>query len=368
LNPGRHADLGDWGEYNIMHRVTKLAYRVVRSNLAELSYPYRLTFAVTSRCQAQCTMCNIWQKPVENELSLDEVARIFSLYRRFSWVNLTGGELFMRKDFAEIVHIIERYSPELYLLNFSTNGYLTETIVTTVREILKQTSIPRLMVSVSLDGPPELHDRIRGLPGSWKRAIATFRELRELSSGKFLVFLGYTLQQANLDSFDATVTAARHELGRLSADEIHVNMAHISGHYYDNSSFTGLPEPAAAGILLGRISESRKRKIFDPVSLLEHRYQKLARSYQQTGAVPLTCQAAAASCFIDPEGNVYPCSTFAAPIGSLRTSGYDLGAIWRSAGRAAIRQSVRDGSCPGCWTPCEAYQTILANLLTKGDS
>jgi MoaA/NifB/PqqE/SkfB family radical SAM enzyme len=360
------ADLSDRVEYNVMRRIAKLAYLVARSNLTELDYPYRLTFAITSRCQAQCGMCNIWQKkPVENELSLEEIEQVFSRYSRFSWVNLTGGEPFMRSDFTEIVHIVDRNSPHLYLLNFSTNGYLTDTIVTAVREILEHTSVPRLLVSVSLDGPRELHDRIRGLPGSWERAIATFRQLRELRSRRFSVYLGFTLQEANLDAFDATMAAARQELGSLSTNEVHVNIAHVSGHYYANNAFNGIPEPDAAGRVLGRISRARKRRLFDPVSILEHRYQKLARIYQQTGTTPLTCQAAAVSCFVDPGGNVYPCSTFAAPIGSLRESGYDLGTIWRSADRGSIRQSVLDGSCPGCWTPCEAYQTILANLLPK---
>jgi MoaA/NifB/PqqE/SkfB family radical SAM enzyme len=349
-----------------MRRVAKLAYHVARSNFGELPYPYRLTLAVTSRCMAQCIMCNIWQKPVENELSIAEIEQLFSRYRRFSWINLTGGELFMRSDLADIIRVIDSSSPSLYLLNFSTNGYLTDIIVATVKLILEQMSVPRLMVSVSLDGPPELHDRIRGLPGSWDRAIDTFRQLRKLRSRRFSVYLGYTLQQANIDAFDATLAAAGQELGQLLPNEVHVNIAHISGHYYGNDAFGGVPEAQASGMVLRRISAMRKTSLLDPVSILEQRYQKLAHSYQKTGKMPLTCQAAAVSCFIDPEGKVYPCSTFAASIGSLRESGYDLAEIWRSADRKSIRQSIRVGSCPGCWTPCEAYQTILANLLPKG--
>jgi MoaA/NifB/PqqE/SkfB family radical SAM enzyme len=346
-----------------MRRIATFAYKVAHSNVAELPYPYRLTFAVTSRCQARCNMCNIWQKPVENELSLEEIDQIFSNYRRFSWVNLTGGEPFMRDGFTELVRIIAMRSPYLYLLNFPTNGYLTGTIVTAVREILECTSIPRLMVTVSLDGPQELHDRIRGLPGSWSRALDTFRQLRELRSRRFSVYFGYTLQEANVDAFDDAMAEASRELGHLSADDFHVNIAHISGHYYANSAFKGVPAADKAEKILDRISSSRIRRFFDPVAVLESRYQQLARTYKQTGAVPLTCQAAAASCFLDPEGNVYPCSTFAAPIGSLRDHDYNLETVWRSANKRSIRQLIREGSCPGCWTPCEAYQTILANMF-----
>lgn len=349
-----------------MRRIAKLAYQVARSNLTELPYPYRLSYSVTSRCQSQCIMCSIWQKPVENELSLEEIEQVFSRYQHFSWVHLTGGELFLRDDFTEIVRIIDKNSPDLYLLNFPTNGYLTDTIVATVRNILENMSIPRLMVSVSLDGPRELHDRIRCLPGSWDRALDTYRQLRALSSRKFSVYLGYTLQDANLDAFDTTIAAARQELGTLSANELHVNLAHISGHYYANDSFRGIPEPDAAGKVLERIRQGRSHKMTDPVAFLERRYQQLAHTYQQTGTVPLTCQAAAVSCFIDPCGVVYPCSTFDSPIGSLRDHDYDLGAIWRSPSKGSIRALIRAGSCPGCWTPCEAYQTILANLIPKG--
>lgn len=348
-----------------MRRIAKLAYNIIHSNLAELPRPYRLTFAITSRCQARCIMCNIWQKPVENELSLEEIDQIFTKYNRFSWINLTGGEPFMRDDFTEIVRVIAKRSPNLFLLNFPTNGYLTDSVVATVREILDHMSIPRLMVTVSVDGPPELHDTIRNLPGSWERAIATFRQLRAIRSRKFSVYLGYTLQKANLDAFDDTIAAAGRELGCLSADEIHVNIAHISGHYYNNNSFKGVPAADKAERVLDRISRSRNRRLFDPVAVLERRYQQLARTYKQTGAVPLTCQAAAASCFMDPEGNIYPCSTYAAPIGSLREHGYDLGAVWDESGRHAIRELICNSSCPGCWTPCEAYQTILANLIAS---
>jgi MoaA/NifB/PqqE/SkfB family radical SAM enzyme len=310
-------------------------------------------------------MCNIWKKPVEDELSLYEIEQIFSRYRRFSWVNLTGGEPFMRADFPDIVRIIDRNSPDLFLLNFSTNGYLTDTVVRGVQDILLHTSISRLMVSVSLDGPRDLHDRIRGLPGSWDKAIDTFRQLRTLRSRRFKVYLGYTLQKDNLDSFDETLAAVGQELGNLEGSEIHVNIAHVSGHYYGNDLFNGVPDANHVQRVFDRIGGAPSSRILDPVSFLEYRYRKLSQSYQKTGIVPLPCQAAAVSCFIDPYGDVYPCSIFAAPFGSLRANGYDLGALWRSVERLTVRRLVRDGSCPGCWTPCEAYQNILAGLLPK---
>jgi MoaA/NifB/PqqE/SkfB family radical SAM enzyme len=347
-----------------MRRISRFAYQVARSNFIDLPLPYRLTFSVTNRCQARCIMCNIWQKPVEHELSLDEIHAIFRRADKFSWINLTGGELFLREDHLELILGIAKQCRNLYLLNFPTNGFLTETIVGSVRAILARTSIPRLMVSVSLDGPPELHDRIRNLPGSWQRAMATFQQLRELRSRRFSVFLGFTIQSATLHAFDDMMSAAQSCIGELSVDDVHLNVAHVSGHYYANSGFSGIPDPEETGRLLDRIHAGQSSRLLDPVAFLERRYRRIARAYRRTGFAPLTCQAAAASCFIDPEGNVAPCSGYAAPIGSLRENDYDLYRLWRSSVRRAVRATILDGSCPGCWTPCEAYQTILANLTS----
>ncbi len=348
-----------------VRRLAKLAYQVVLSNLAELHVPYRLTYAVTNRCQAHCSMCNIWQKTTDDELSLAEIDNFFARSNHFSWINLTGGEIFQRDDLVEIIRAIDRNCRNLYLLNFPTNGYQTDRIVAAVSEILERTSIPRLMVSVSLDGPREVHDGIRGLPGSWERALATFRQLRAMCSRRFSVYLGYTLQEANRLKFLDTVDTARRELGELLVDEVHVNLAHISGHYYANSTFSGIPDPDATETALKQIDGLRKLRHFDPVSLLERRYQMLARTYRQTGIVPLTCQAGAASCFIDPAGVVYPCTAFDAPLGTIREYDYNLYRLWHSPGRHIIRKNICGGACPHCWTPCEAYQTMLANLLPR---
>ena len=85
--------------------LSRLACRIAASNLTDLTLPYRLTFAVTNRCQARCAMCNIWQKPSGNELSLAEIDALFSKAGRFSWVNLTGGELFQRPVISVLGHL-----------------------------------------------------------------------------------------------------------------------------------------------------------------------------------------------------------------------------------------------------------------------
>lgn len=345
--------------------LVKLSSHIIRSNLHELRLPYRLTYAVTNRCQARCAMCNIWQKPVHDELSITEIDSLFSKANRFSWINLTGGELFQRPEISDILLTIIKHSRDLYLLNFPTNGFQTQEIVTAVKTILRLTSLPRLIVSVSLDGPPQLHDDIRGVAGCWDHAIDTFRQLRELHSRRFSVYFGHTVQAANQGKFDATLNACRASLSDINADNFHINLAHSSGHYYDNADTDALPDLENAVHEIERISTLRKQKLFDPVAFIERRYHQLVRHYVKNGRVPFTCQAAAASCFINPQGTVFPCSVFDAPLGSLREYDMDFYRLWRGRARHCTRESIRKNTCPGCWTPCEAYQTILATMLKR---
>jgi radical SAM protein with 4Fe4S-binding SPASM domain len=69
------------------------------------------------------------------------------------------------------------------------------------------------------------------------------------------------------------------------------------------------------------------------------------------------------SCFVDSWGNVFPCTIYDKKIGSLREVDYDLGRLWQSAEADALQQEIWDYDCPQCWTPCEAYQSIMGNFL-----
>ena len=70
-----------------------------------------------------------------------------------------------------------------------------------------------------------------------------------------------------------------------------------------------------------------------------------------------------ASCFVDSWGNVFPCTIYDRKVGSLRDVDYDLGRIWRAPETVGLQQEIWDYHCPQCWTPCEAYQSILGNVL-----
>ncbi|MFH1678356.1 MAG: radical SAM protein [Candidatus Omnitrophota bacterium] len=348
-----------------MSKLLQLAKQVIISNYSELKFPYRFTYILTNKCQFKCAMCNIWQKSAENELSLGEIKKFFGQSNSFSWINLSGGEIFLRTDLPEIIKIIFDNCKQLYLLDFPTNGFQTDIIVDIVKDILTIYKPPKLLVTISLDGPPELHDKIRNMAGSWIKAVETFKQLRKLRSSRFDVYFGMTLQPLNVNKIYQTVQSVNNHIGKIGYDDFHINLIQYSPHYYANIDAVKFRDKQELRAGLIGISRLRKVFLFSPVGFLERRYQRLAGVYIDRNKTPIPCQALSVSFFMDPAGNVYPCSIYDRMIGNIKDFDYDIFKLWNTASRRNLRKEICNGNCPHCWTPCEAYQSILANILPK---
>ena len=342
-----------------LRRLLGLGGRILLSNFRRSPLPFKLTFILTYRCDCRCQMCNIWKRKVENEMTAEEIERFFTVNRGFPWVNLSGGEIFTRRDLLDIAGSVVKTNRDLYLLDFPTTGQMTEKIVAGVEEILAL-GPPKLLVTCSLDGAGLQHDEIRRRKNAFENVIATYRSLRGLKAKNLNVFFGVTLSNFNRGDLFRIYDSVKERLPWISYRDFHVNLAQESAHYYQNQGL-GLPDEAEA---LKDMDEFLRRKgpSLHPVAWLESRYQSLLRPFYREGRSPLPCQALASSLFIDPHWQAYPCSMWDRPLGSLRDHGFDLKPIWNAAETLARRQEIVEEKCPHCWTPCEAYQTIVGNL------
>jgi MoaA/NifB/PqqE/SkfB family radical SAM enzyme len=339
----------------------RLAARAAKANLTRLAFPMKLTFCITYWCNYRCRTCNIWQMKPKDELRLEEIQRFFRISNRFSWIDVTGGEVSLRKDFVEICESIITHCKDLLLLHYPTNGYLTDQIVTYTREIARMRPA-KLILTVSTDGDQETNDRIRGVPGGYQRQIETFRRLREIPGVD--VVLGMTLSAHNVDHFPAAFAAAKREIPDLDYRDFHANIIHESGHYLRNVDLQLRDQVSPEALAHATESYAELRGFgISPMNYLERSYLKQVRRFLETGRTPMRCHALRSSCFIDSWGNVFPCTIYDAKIGNLRESGFDLSHIWKSPRTRALQKEIWDYQCPQCWTPCEAYQSIVGNFL-----
>ena len=336
-----------------------LAGTILGANLRTPDLPYKITFVATYHCNFRCEMCHIWQKHSVNEMTPEEVGRFFNRWPHIQWVHLTGGELFMRRDLDDLVAAIQVSCRSLYLLNLPTTGWFGDKTIALVERALAR-GVGRLMVTISIDGPKALHEEMRGLPGSFDRGLETFRRLRGIHRSNFQTVIGMTLLAKNASRVDETLAAIRAVIPDFRRSELHLNIGHESAHYCDNVGHAG----GHRDEILRSVADHRARngRSLHPVRFLEDRYQALIGKYYATGKSPLPCTALSSSCFVDPYWDLYPCSIWTEKVGNLRENGFDLRRLWASERRRTLREAVVEEQCAHCWTPCEAYPTILGNL------
>jgi radical SAM protein with 4Fe4S-binding SPASM domain len=236
---------------------------------------------------------------------------------------------------------------------------LSDRIIAGVEKII-DLKPPRLYVTISIDGPEHTHDSARGIKGSWRNAVNTFIALKGMPGVN--PYVSMTLSQGNLGTIDETIDSLRSAYHPFKPDTMmNFNFFQRSSHYYGNDNVLAPNED----LLLKDIKKAKKvlggRKAIK--NYLQINYLNLYHKYLKTGKSPLPCQALSASCFMDPYGNVFPCSVYDKKAGNIREVDYDLAKLWNKQETEALHYGCKSGKCPGCWSPCEAYQAINGNLF-----
>jgi MoaA/NifB/PqqE/SkfB family radical SAM enzyme len=185
--------------------------------------PMGAVYEATMRCNLHCEFCYVgdllniegeWRQ----ELALDALAKAFPDQSGFQ-ISLTGGEIFMRKD---ILSVLDLFREKGYACGYlTTNG----TIITEERaEALADLAAKGFLkhISVSVDGPKDLHDAARGLKGTFERTTQGLQRLQAAARKKgapLRVSINTTVAHESLDALDRMVDVA----GELGVDAIGLN-------------------------------------------------------------------------------------------------------------------------------------------------
>jgi MoaA/NifB/PqqE/SkfB family radical SAM enzyme len=209
--------------------------------------PAGIVYEATMRCNLECEFCYVgnllniegeWRQ----EMSLETLKRAFPDQEGLQ-VSMTGGEIFMRKD---ILGVMETFQEKGYVCGYlTTNG----TIISPERaEALADLANKGFIkhISVSIDGPGEMHDKARGVKGTFERTAKGLRNLQAAAArlhAPLRVSINTTVAHETLEALHEMVDVAE----ELGVDAIGLNhlMFSTPEEVAETVRLTGAPGPEA---------------------------------------------------------------------------------------------------------------------------
>lgn len=340
--------------YNRMQKNLKL--QIMRS-IANSDVSYMILY-VTSKCNSKCLHCFYWRElnKKKNELTLDEIEKLSKGFKNLLYLNLTGGEPFLREDIDKIVYYFYRNSKSKFV-NISTNGILSDVIREKVKEILNSCKDIHLNISVSLDAVGEKHDKIRGVKGNFEKSIKTIKYLNELKNeNKNLRIIANTVFSKY--NKDEVMKLHEHLLG-LNVDQHRVGIVRKGGKVEEIADVS-LDEFDAV------VKKIDEKKIYgkDIYSRLFHVINEINREINvrtlREKRMIIPCVAGEKMIVINEEGNVYPCEILNKAFGNIRDYNYDVMKMLRSDAGKSLRSYIKKSKCYCSWG-CATQNNIIFN-------
>jgi MoaA/NifB/PqqE/SkfB family radical SAM enzyme len=315
-------------------------------------------------------MCDSWRMKPGRELTPDQVRVVFGKLGRLDVVRLSGGEPFLREDFAEVAAAVwEQSRPGV--LHITSNGSFPERLTAFAEGFARP---DRLRFMISFDGLETEHDASRGKDVTFATACDSVDRLAALREQLGVaVSVNHTvISPQSLEDHAGLV-----ERFAPRGVDVHMVLAYSDSAMYGAKRFgkratdlitdTGYPlHPKLAGAdVIGFVRRQLRqlREIHDPLLRVGKRYYLrglLARLRQQPNPQPKPkCVALRSHVRLLPDGAVPVCQFNTEKVGNLLTQTWDE--VWHGAATAAAREWV-DG-CVGCWAECE----VMPSALYTGD-
>ena len=268
---------------------------------------------VHSRCNCRCAMCDIWRNDVNQEFAPDRLrAQLSDMVRLgVEWVVFSGGEPLMHSRLFELCGMLKPLGIRVSIL---TTGLLLARYAKQVSESLDD-------VVVSLDGPPPIHDRIRGVPGAFEKLREGIRSVRALRP-EFKIHGRCTVQKLNHALLGSTLAAAL-DLGLTSLSFLAADLTSQAFRRDPPWPEERQNEIALTASELNALEEVVEELIAarDPLlSDSDEHLRRIGRHFRAhlglADACSPRCNAPWVSAVIDKDGAVRPCF-FHQPVGHL---------------------------------------------------
>ena len=167
---------------------TSLSYN---NKLGKAKIPLRYFLELTYRCNLQCPYCYVGCDRNKQELSLEEWKKVINQLPWYSIATLVSGEPLIRTDFTDIfTYASKKLFGKVHVVS---NGIL---INDEIAEAFRKYRLP--LLSVSLDGYGETHDKNRGKDGIFDKIVSNLENLKSKNKNQMIDIKTIVLEN-NLD-------------------------------------------------------------------------------------------------------------------------------------------------------------------------
>ena len=301
--------------------------------------PLFASYNVTGRCNMRCVFCEWWKNDIPELPTRKALAVIDAVCKLgVPFFDLSGGEPLLRKD---LIVLAKRVASHGCLVSMNTNGtLLNKSRGSEVADIFDT-------VVVSLDGPKEVHDKIRGVPGTYEKAI---KAVELLKANDIKVGINSVVTPWNIDVLPKFIE----ELRSL------VDFTQIQPIHPDPPPPENVPQNKQLSDLINYLL---KLKQSDPSFLVEPTNFLKGFDAFFRGKAPKICHAGELYIAINPSGKLLACPA---------RSDILLGDTLSNSLEVLLKEKLESedwykvSACKGCWLECTAGASmVLENPLKE---
>lgn len=336
---------------NTFERVVRHS-RITLNNYRAHPSPNFLILFINSLCNMKCEHCFYWTSLNQrDDLTVPEIVALSRSLGRFENLNLSGGEPFLRKEFAEICLQFVRQN-QVRQIYVPTNGYFTDRIAAAVTRVLENPALELFACELSLDGMPAFHDNFRAAPNAFQKAMETYDALAKIQAHdpRLRIHAISTATNVNLGEIKKLTTYLYERCPRMD----HHNLALIRGDRKNPDLAAPLmDEYQKLYAYIRRLWLPRETGRYGASVEPMLQWTKMQTLKEKRQVVP--CNAGRLSAVVYANGDVGLCEIHQ-PLGNLRAQTFPE--IWNSEQAQELRQAIRRKACY-CTTEVFMWPSIV---------
>lgn len=263
--------------------------------MLKLSAPISVVWEITNNCNYKCPHCRAYQEYNKEDKNIEDTIIKEIIDSKVMLVNISGGEPLLNPRIFDIAKRL--YKKNIYLA-LSTNGYF----YSKYRKEIVDSGIK--FVQVSLDGKKELHEKFRGIKGSYDKAIEALKMAKE---DGLRTQMNVTITSRNIDNLEWNYNMAK----ELNVDKLFYRRVVPYGKAKVNRDV--LPDKELYYSKIKKLSKldskDLKVAIDDPILNVLNNIDN---------SEYIACGAGINNLGISSDGDVYPCIFLREKLGNLR--------------------------------------------------